>query len=116
MSLLTRLLLLSAIGVFASLAGCTGSGPTTCTLAKVADFPVTFTSGNLPTIVIKIDGHQERMVLDTGAASTFLMPEAYENLRGMPLVRVYGFYGTALAATWESIPRSWKTFRLGTSS
>ncbi len=56
----------------------TATGPV-CNLALAADFPVTYVDGE-PTIIVTIDGHKLRMVLDSGSEESFLAPAAYDLL------------------------------------
>jgi predicted aspartyl protease len=72
MTLQTRLPLLA--GLMLALAGCAAS-PSSCQLTPTVNVPVTFVGG-LPTITAMVAGHELRFILDTGAESSTLTPQA----------------------------------------
>jgi predicted aspartyl protease len=50
-----------------------------CRMERVAFLPVTF-SGSLPTVPVRINGHEVAMLVDTGSTSTLLSPDTAASL------------------------------------
>jgi predicted aspartyl protease len=66
------------VGLLA-LGACAGGGVGGCGLVPAAELAMA-PEAPLPVVVVRIDGHDARMVLDTGAQGVFLMPGAADRL------------------------------------
>jgi predicted aspartyl protease len=90
---LTRLTLLTAFLVFS--AGVALAAPS-CQLGLDADLPVTYADGHIPVVTVDIRGQAVRLMVDSGAAISFLSPGAYNRLQLDQTVNPVGYTATGL--------------------
>lgn len=63
------------------LSGCaaTGGGADTCAFVRETTIPVTFI-GSSPTVLVKVNGQDVRLLFDTGAGATVILAPAFKRL------------------------------------
>jgi predicted aspartyl protease len=59
--------------------GAAGGGADTCAFVRETTIPVTFI-GNAPTVLVKLNGQDVRLLFDTGASATVILPPAFKRL------------------------------------
>ncbi len=71
-----------------ALAGC-AAAPASCQFQDAGDLPVTYLRSGTPVVTIMLDGHPERMIVDTGSNISLITSQTYAALEGPNPVNVH---------------------------
>ncbi len=71
-----------------TLAGC-AAAPASCPFQDYGDLPVTYLRDRTPVVTIMLDGHPERMIVDTGSNISLITSQTYAALEGPNPVNVH---------------------------
>jgi hypothetical protein len=87
--------------LLALLSGC-ATPPAACTFNLAATLPVTYASGGALIVTVKIKGLDMRMMVDSGANTSYLTPAALNRINTTEIVPIQGVYAQGLGGTMQT--------------